>query len=120
MRIKLDENIGLKFAEPLRASGHDVASVAQQGMASASDRALIDTCRKEGRCLVTLDVEFGNPLLFDPSKYAGIALVRLPRVWAPTALVACMTTLAPALGERPVQGRLWIVQPGRIREYQQE
>lgn len=120
MKIKLDENIGLRLGEPLRAAGHDVVSVAQQGMASASDRTLIEACRKERRCLVTLDLEFGNPLLFDPSKYAGIALLRLPRAGTPGTLLACMKTLALALKERPIGGRLWVVQPGRFREYEQE
>ncbi|MFI5404064.1 MAG: DUF5615 family PIN-like protein [Planctomycetota bacterium] len=120
MRIKLDENIGLRLGEPLRAAGHDVASVAQQGMTNATDRTLIEACRKERRCLVTLDLEFGNPFLFDPSKYAGIAVLRLPRSGTPGALLACMKTLARALEEQPISGLLWVVQPGRVREYQQE
>jgi predicted nuclease of predicted toxin-antitoxin system len=120
LRIKLDENIGRRYAEPLRSAGHDVASVAQQGLLSAADRELIQVCRDEARCLVTLDAEFGNPLLFDPSMHAGIALIRLPRRWVPEALVACIKTLAAALGDSPIHGRLWVVQPDRVREYQQE
>ena len=120
MKVRLDENIGRRYGEPLRSGGHDVATVAQQGMASAHDLAIIEACREERRCLVTLDSEFGNPLLFDPSTYAGIALIRLPRRWAPEALMACMKTLAPTLDDSPIDGRLWVVQPGRVREYQQE
>jgi predicted nuclease of predicted toxin-antitoxin system len=120
LKIKLDENIGRRYGAPLLSAGHDVGSVSQQRMSGASDRSLVDTCRKEGRCLVTLDHEFGNPLIFDPSTHAGIVLIRLPRRATPHALLTCMRTLAAALEDSPIQGRLWIVQPGRVREYQQE
>ncbi|MBW2524674.1 MAG: DUF5615 family PIN-like protein [Deltaproteobacteria bacterium] len=54
------------------------ATVAGQGMASASDVELIDCCRAEGRCLVTLDLDFSNPMCFPPSPHHGIAVLRLP------------------------------------------
>ncbi len=120
MKVKLDENIGKRYGEPLRVAGHDVSTVAQQELEGADDQRLIRICRDDRRCLVTLDSEFGNPLLYDPSRYAGIALLRLPGRWAPGALVACVKTLAAALDHAPIDGRLWIVQPDRVREYQQE
>lgn len=120
MRIKLDENVGRRYGQPLRDAGHDVSSAPEQGMAGAEDNELIQICRDERRCLVTLDVEFGSPLVYDPSQYLGIALVRLPRRWTPNALTACMVTLVAALRDSPVEGRLRIVQPDRVREYQQE
>ncbi len=69
MRLKLDENLGHREAEILRSAGHDVASVVEQNMCSASDTDLINVCSKEERCLITLDLDFGNPLIFKPSQY---------------------------------------------------
>jgi len=89
-------------------------------MAGASDRTLIDVCGAERRCLVTLDREFGNPLMYDASKHAGIALIRLRGHVTSQALLTCVETLARAIEGSPIEGRLWIVQPGRVREYQQE
>ncbi len=78
MKLKLDENLGGRGVELFRRGGHDISTVAQQGLCSASDKRLLEVCQSEKRCLVTLDLEFGNPLIFRPEDYSGIALLRLP------------------------------------------
>jgi predicted nuclease of predicted toxin-antitoxin system len=120
MRVKLDENLGLRTAERFRAAGHDVATVRDQAMCSCSDRHLIATCRDEGRCLVSLDLDFANPLLFKPSDYAGIAVLRLPGKPTPDDLCEVTDTLLAELADAAIRGRLWIVERGRIRQYQPE
>ena len=84
------------------------------------DHELADVCRAEHRCLLTLDLDFANPLVFVPGRYCGIAVLRLPS--RPTAdhLVEVVTTLSAGLKQGDVTGKLWIVQRGRIREHQDE
>ena len=77
MRFKLDGNIGRRGRDLLATAGHDVSTVAEQSLAGAEDAELIEVCRAEDRCLVTLDLDFSNPLAFVPSRYAGIAVLRL-------------------------------------------
>ena len=119
MRFKLDENLGRAAAEALARVGHDVATVQGQKLSGAADGALILKCRREARCLVTLDLEFGNPLLYKPSDYAGIVVLRLPPQPTLQALLDAVDTLAAALaGGRGVNGKLWVVQRGRVRQYE--
>ena len=120
MNVKLDENLGRRGAAVLRAAGHNVTTAAEEGLSSAGDRKLAEVCRSERKCLVTLDLDFGNPLRFVPSHYAGIAVLRLPRSPAAGDLIDAVRTLAAGLAGRTVEGRLWIVQRGHIREYREE
>jgi predicted nuclease of predicted toxin-antitoxin system len=120
MRLKLDENLGQRTSEVFKRQGHEVSTVPGQKLTSASDRDLIQVCRREDRCLVTLDLDFGNPLLFHPTAYAGIAVLRLPSRPSHQDLLDVAETLAQALNLEPIKGKLWIVQRGRVREYQNE
>lgn len=119
MRLILDENLGNRGGELFRDAGHDVATVSSQNLCSAPDPTLIDICREERRCLVTLDLDFGNPLLFKPSEYAGIAVLRFPPKPSPEHLIDMVRTLIAGFRQGEIEGKLWIVQRGKIREYQQ-
>ncbi len=117
MRLKLDENLGRGAVALLRQAGHDVRSVIDEGLQGTPDRSLIETCRSEGRCLVTLDLEFSNPVLFAPADFAGIAVLRPDRL-SEEALARTLETLIAGLESEEIAGKLWIVQPGRIRRYE--
>ncbi len=120
MKLKLDESLGRRGRQMIAAAGHDVASVADQGLEGSLDGDLLKYCRAEGRCLVTLDLEFANPLVFLPSRYPGIAVLRIPQKASATDLLMLIETLMEALKSEVLIGKLWIVEIGRIRVYEEE
>jgi predicted nuclease of predicted toxin-antitoxin system len=117
VKLKVDENLGRSVVQVLRDAGHDVATVPGQHLCSASDGELISVCQRERRCLVTLDLDFANPLEFRPSAYPGIAVLRVPRP-DPAHLHRVAATLVRALAAEPIDGRLWVVEPHRVRMHQ--
>jgi predicted nuclease of predicted toxin-antitoxin system len=120
LRLKLDENLGERGAALLRAAGHDVSTVFEQGLTSEPDPSLIAICRDEDRCLVTLDLDFANPLQFRPRDYRGIAVLRLPPRSSQEDLLNAVRTLAGGLERGDITGKLWVVQIGVLREYRPE
>jgi predicted nuclease of predicted toxin-antitoxin system len=87
MKIKLDENIGRRGIELLKAAGHDVLTVRDQGLQGAHDEALFKVCAEEERVLLTLDHDFGQVLRFSPEQSAGLVVLE-PRGAGHAAIVA--------------------------------
>jgi predicted nuclease of predicted toxin-antitoxin system len=120
MKMKLDENIGQRGQALLSEAGHEVCTILEQNLQSAPDPTVIEVCHSEQRCLVTLDLDFSNPIQFNPAEYSGIAVLRLPKRSTPQDLIDAIVTLINALKTEVILGKLWIVQRGQIRIYQQE
>jgi predicted nuclease of predicted toxin-antitoxin system len=117
VKIKLDENLGERGAELFRAAAHDVATVYEQDLTSAPDSELIAACQVEGRCLVTLDLDFSNPFHYPPEQYDGIAVLRLPAKSTDEDIYGACRVLIEGLSRGEITGKLWVVRRDRIREY---
>jgi len=66
VKFKLDENVWRRGLELLKAPGHDVMTVWDQGLRGVTDEELFQICAAEGRVLVTLDRDFGQITRFPP------------------------------------------------------
>lgn len=118
MKLKLDENLGLRARDLLTSAGHDVCTVPAQDLCSATDEDVAARCRVEARGIVTLDLDFANPLRFPPSQHHGIAVLRGPARMSAGALDRLLATFIGALGTLPFAGALWIVEEGRVRVFE--
>jgi predicted nuclease of predicted toxin-antitoxin system len=119
VKFKLDENIGSDLSREIAKVGHDMATVSAQSISGCEDQVLYDVCRAEQRILVTLDMDFANPLRFPPEATAGIIVLRPPRPLL-TLLRAALTSVLGRIetGTESIAGRLWIVEPTSIRIYE--
>ena len=106
MKLKLDENLGRRGAEILSATGHEVMTVGDQRMTSAPDEHLLAVCHSEGRCLVSVDLDFSNPLRFPPHEYSGVAVLRPSSPITLPELHQCCTTLLAGLAQESIIGKL--------------
>ena len=61
MRFKLDENFDLRLVPMVAEGGHDVDTVQGEGLSGSQDDAVYQVCRRTGRALITLDLDFANP-----------------------------------------------------------
>lgn len=117
MRLKLDENLGRRTERLFAEAGHDVSTVHDERLCSAADAEVIAAAAREDRCLVTMDLEFGNPLVYRAADYRGIAILRVPSGSSVDHLDRVARTLVGEL-KPSIARHLWIVEMGRIRIYE--
>ena len=120
MKFKLDENFGRSIQQVLQEAGHDARTVREERLQGAADPKIFEAAKSEDRILITMDHGFGSVLVYDHKETAGVAVINPPG--RPTlALLRLLTaTLLKGLAEGEIRGRLWIVEPGRIREHERD
>lgn len=118
MKFKLDENLGSRTVALFDEFGHEVETVSQEKLNGTSDTILYTVSQSEGRCLVTLDLDFADVIRFPPGNSHGIAVLRPPPSASLGVLAALVRNLLTALQAEPITGRLWVVEVGRIRVHE--
>lgn len=77
MKVKLDENLHIGLVEVFTPGGHDVETVADEGLLGADDATVSRAAAAEDRLIITLDRGFGDLRLYPPGAHAGILVLRL-------------------------------------------
>ena len=77
MKIKLDENLPASLVGILSRLGHDADTVVDEGLKGEPDEVVWPAAQKEGRFLVTQDLDFSDIRKFVPGTHRGLMLVRL-------------------------------------------
>lgn len=76
MKVKLDENIPVRLVDRLRGLGHDVDTVASEGLGKP-DEDVWNAAQREQRYLITQGLDFSDVRRFSPGTHAGLLIVRL-------------------------------------------
>ncbi len=77
MKFKLDENVTAAAAALFASGGHDVDTVAHEGLTGAADADVMAAARSGERMLVTFDVEFGDVRQHPVGSHSGVVVLRL-------------------------------------------
>jgi len=77
MKVKLDENLPQRIAARLGKLGHDVHTTEQENLSGCDDSDLWAQAQREGRTLITQDLDFSDSRRFTPGTHHGVVLVRL-------------------------------------------
>ncbi len=118
MKFKLDENLGPSIQMLFHEHGHDCVTIREEGLGGANDPEVLKAAVAEGRILVTNDHDFGNVLVYPPEDTAGIVVLNPPGRVSMGLLRRLVIAFLEALAREDVYRKLWIVEPGRIREHQ--
>jgi predicted nuclease of predicted toxin-antitoxin system len=73
MKFLVDENVKLRLAKLLAASGHDVLLVKK----GSSDKEIGRLAKKESRIILTHDNDFALSRLFCAKDFSGIVLIKV-------------------------------------------
>lgn len=114
MKFKLDENLPVSSARSLTKSGHDVDTVAAEGLTGAADPDVVAAAAAEARVLITLDRGMGDIRAYPPGSHAGIVVLRLTDQSAP-AVDDAVTELANFAGLEALGGAVTVLQRGMLR-----
>jgi hypothetical protein len=115
VKLKLDENLPAELLDHLRAGGHDVMSVDEEGLAGSDDAALLEHVRGEDRAILTMDKGIANVQVYPPEYNAGIVLFRPPSAGR-GAVFAFVKRHLPQVLDHDLSGRLLVVTEGGIRQ----
>jgi len=114
MRLKLDENLSRHLKPVLSNLGHDVLTVADEGLLSRPDVEVAASAAREDRILLTLDVEFADLRKYPPGSHPGIVLLR-PASLGPLAVNRFVERFVRSTDLSPLSGCVAIVEPQGIR-----
>jgi predicted nuclease of predicted toxin-antitoxin system len=117
MKFKLDENFGPSALEVFQQHGADCQTVLEEKLGGADDKSVLASAVAENRVLVTLDRDVTNVLQFPPEQTSGVAVMLPGRRASRELLTLLIESFLAACEQKLIRGKLWIIEPGRIREH---
>ncbi len=114
MRVKLDENLPIQLKRLFTLSGHDAATILDEGLGGATDAEVASVCLDEERVLVTQDLDFADIRTYPPSEYPGIVNFRLTSQER-DSLLKVGAILTEALARSSPKGQLWTAEDAQVR-----
>jgi predicted nuclease of predicted toxin-antitoxin system len=94
VRVKLDENLPQSAREVVIEAGHEVDTVAEEGLTGAPDPDVVRAATEAGRLLISLDRGLGDIPRYPPGGHAGVLVLRVSDQSAASVRSALTAVLA--------------------------
>jgi len=114
MKLKLDENLSRHLKPVLIGLGHDVLTAADESLLSRPDVEVAACAAREGRILLSLDIEFADLRKYPPGSHPGIVLFR-PAFLGPLSVNRFVERFVRSMDLSALSGCVAIVEPQGIR-----
>ena len=120
IKFKIDEHFGRRLQDIFLNAGYDAKTVRDENLQGISDSSLYEVCKKESRCLVTLDLDFSDIIRFPPYESAGIAILRPRKRVTYKDLEVLILQLIEYVKVNSIENQLWVVEKNKIRIHKSE
>ncbi len=114
MKFLLDQGLPRSTAALMRGRGRDALHVAEVGLSTATDLAILNRARSEDRAIITLDADFHALLMVNRASSPSVIRLRLEGLKADEVADLVDTVLAATAAELGT-GALVTVTPHAIR-----
>ncbi len=115
MKLLLDANLSPKVARLLNEAGHDTTHVADIGLLSAADPAILQAADEQDRVLLTADADFGALLALGALATPSVVLLRSADHMRPAEQAELLAANLPAIADALEEGAIASLSPQRLR-----
>jgi predicted nuclease of predicted toxin-antitoxin system len=112
LKITVDVGVGVCVETLLREMGHDVVSI-REIEPSMQDREIIANAAEQNRLVITMDKDFGELVVRDGARHAGVLLLRLDAATGPEKAEVVRKVFEVFADALP--GRFSVYQADRLR-----
>lgn len=112
-KFLLDADMPRSSVAVISALGFDVKDVRDLGMRYAKDNEIIEYAHKNGRVVVTRDLDFGSVLQYP--NHPGAIILRLPSEYTAKKINDVLRDFLSSVERQILYGAIIIVEIGRYR-----
>jgi predicted nuclease of predicted toxin-antitoxin system len=114
MKLLLDQGTPRRTAVLLRQSGWDAVHTGEEGLSTAEDVQILETARKQGRVVVTLDADFHTLMAISGAASPSVIRVRMEGLTSAPFTALLLNVVSQCQRELET-GALVTIQENRIR-----
>jgi predicted nuclease of predicted toxin-antitoxin system len=114
-RFLLDENIPISAIDLFKDKSHDVTHIIVQGLRGLSDDSIVEIANREGRIIVTRDLDFGSLLDYPINTHQGIIVLRLPDTYTVKDINGVLEDFMSDVSIDEIEKALVVIDPSRYR-----